>query len=125
MANPNPTIGPDGRPIVDWTDRKLSGGLLVNTSSAAATVSAAAPASTQEIVPAILPDGTSEPPRTRVANNDLASHLDTGVAKAVLATRLPNRNFLITKGTTLDCALETALDSSLPGLTTCRLTRDV
>ena len=47
---------------------------------------------------------------------------DTDMAKAAV---LPNRDFILAKGASLDCALETALNSSVPGLATCRLTRDV
>ena len=57
--------------------------------------------------------------------DSLGQRLKPTVTEAVSATVLPRRDYLLAKGATLDCALETAIDSSVPGMTTCRLTRDV
>lgn len=62
---------------------------------------------------------------TSAGASSLGQRLKPTVTEAVAATVLPRRNYLLAKGATLDCALETAIDSSVPGMTTCRLTRDV
>jgi type IV secretion system protein VirB10 len=38
---------------------------------------------------------------------------------------MPDRRFLLPKGAFIDCTLETAIDSSLPGMTTCITATDV
>jgi type IV secretory pathway VirB10-like protein len=44
---------------------------------------------------------------------------------AVAAGVVPDRRFLLPKGAFIDCTLETAIDSSLPGMTTCITATDV
>ena len=55
---------------------------------------------------------------------DLDALLRPSVTPAVNAQVLPTRRMLLPKGAFLDCTLETALDSTLPGMTTCILATD-
>jgi type IV secretion system protein VirB10 len=48
-----------------------------------------------------------------------------GPVKVLHAARLPALRFLLARGSFLDCTLETAIDSTLPGLATCLLSGDV
>ena len=127
-AQPIPLQGgnqPNGKPILDWTDRKMGGTLLVGQQQGGG-----APGGTPYSSP--VPQETDGQPAVFAGskggsgpNNELAARLEPTITKGVSASMLPDRNFMITKGISLDCALETALDSTVPGLTTCRLTRDV
>ncbi len=60
-----------------------------------------------------------------VGHSALAGMLKPSRAEAVAAGVLPDRRFLLPKGAFIDCTLETAIDSTLPGLTTCVLATDV
>ena len=60
----------------------------------------------------------------REGAGDLAGLLKPAVAPAALAQVLPTQRLLLPKGAFLDCTLETAIDSTLPGMTTCVLATD-
>jgi type IV secretion system protein VirB10 len=51
--------------------------------------------------------------------SDLSTLLRPSVMTAVRAQMLPAQRLLLPKGAFLDCTLETAIDSTLPGMTTC------
>jgi type IV secretion system protein VirB10 len=55
----------------------------------------------------------------------LAGMLRPTVLAATVAGVLPQRRFLLSKGAVIDCTLETAIDSTLPGMTTCVTSTDV
>jgi type IV secretion system protein VirB10 len=54
----------------------------------------------------------------------LAPLLRPSVTAAVRAELLPTQRLLLPKGAFLDCTLETAIDSTLPGMTTCVMASD-
>lgn len=95
----------------EWIARKRAGGMIVQTGGGGGEAAAAKP------VNAALPEQKQD--------GSLASNLVTEKRKGVSASRIGDRNFIIPQGVSLDCVLETALNSSLPGMATCRLTRDV
>lgn len=59
------------------------------------------------------------------AAGDVQALLRAETTPAVEARVLPTQRFLLPKGAFLDCTLETAIDSTLPGLVTCITATDV
>jgi type IV secretion system protein VirB10 len=52
-------------------------------------------------------------------DGDIGPLLRPTVTASARARVLPTRRFLLAKGAFIDCTLETAIDSTLPGMTTC------
>ena len=63
------------------------------------------------------PAGQQEP-------GELAALLRPGVSATLRAQVLPTQRLLLPKGAFIDCTLETAIDSTLPGMTTCVMATD-
>ena len=59
------------------------------------------------------------------AGSELGAMLQPTRTAAVAAGVLPDRQWLLPKGSSIDCTLETAIDSTLPGMTSCVLATDV
>ncbi|HEY2679458.1 MAG TPA: type IV secretion system protein VirB10 [Steroidobacteraceae bacterium] len=76
----------------------------------------ALPESLGAVSDAASADGTG---RGAAGDGGMAALLRPSVTPAVAASVLPTQRLLLPKGAFIDCTLETAIDSSLPGLTTC------
>jgi len=101
-------------------ERRLSGGVFARVSTSAAAPSPAANGGL----------GTTESgePEGGAANARLVADRSEGALQALLkpsaaaavqARLLRTTRFLLPKGAFIDCTLETAIDSTLPGMTTC------
>jgi type IV secretion system protein VirB10 len=71
------------------------------------------------------PPGVNVPPPSSAGEpGDLGALLRPTVSAAVRAQVLPTQRLLLPKGAFIDCTLETAIDSTLPGMTTCVMATD-
>jgi type IV secretion system protein VirB10 len=119
---PQTVVLPASRP--SSLERRLSGAAFASATapingleSGAAAIIAADPASTQLSAPAIPPQRLTASPTN--GPDALPLLLKTESAAAARARVLPTQRLLLPKGAFIDCTLETAIDSTLPGLTTC------
>jgi type IV secretion system protein VirB10 len=71
------------------------------------------------------PEGTSGAQGRIGAGNELGKALTPTEMTGTTAAVLFDRNYLISRGTFLDCALETEINSSAPGMTSCILTKNI
>lgn len=101
-------------------ERRLGGAVLITTSRRAHTASSqmSQPTSGGQGVGAAMVeahDGSAAAAGAR----GLGAMLTSTVIQPARARILPSRRLLLQKGTFVDCTLETAIDTSLPGLVTC------
>ena len=75
-------------------------------------------------VTGLTEDGGPHGAAENAAGGDLDKLLRPRITPAVNAQMLPTRRLLLPKGAFIDCALETAIDSTLAGMTTCIMATD-
>jgi len=115
------TSTPGGEHKSPWElarERRLDGALFVRESAPAHSQFA-----TEGVAGGAAVAGLAPPPgegvRPAAGAHSLTELLRPGVVVAARAAVLPTQRLLLPKGAFIDCTLETAIDSTLPGLTTC------
>jgi type IV secretion system protein VirB10 len=97
-------------------ERKLSGSAFSRSADSSSSLSASViPVGTSPSGQQSAPDAESG----EANGPELSKLLTPRVTPAVQARVLPTQRLLLPKGAFIDCTLETAIDSTLPGMTTC------
>jgi type IV secretion system protein VirB10 len=120
QANTPPGIQPPPTPAQIARQRQLSGSVFAGNAPGAGSAASPGPAFTgsADTAAAIGPTAQPAPP------GELSALLRPSVMAAVRAEVLPAQRLLLPKGAFIDCTLETAIDSTLPGMTTCVMATD-
>jgi type IV secretion system protein VirB10 len=122
---PGGSPGMGGPPHRSRQTRLLASPVLYRTTTAAA----AAPSIPMPVVDPVSTRAGTDPSSSGASGTGSGSALGASLrptlTPAVRAERLPNRRWLLPKGSFADCTLETAIDSTFPGITTCVLALDV
>lgn len=98
-------------------DKSGSALMMVGAGTQTGSGGAAAPA-TPVAMPSLLGGGGG-------ASGALGELLKPTAAEPRSASVLPDRSYLLTKGTMIDCALQTKLDTTVPGMTSCVVTQPI
>jgi type IV secretion system protein VirB10 len=98
--------------------RQLSGAVFSSASTSGASVPPSAPSQGAAWT------GAGPSTASGSAPGDISALLRPSTATAVRAEVLPAQRLLLPKGAFIDCTLETAIDSTLPGMTTCVMATD-
>jgi len=110
---------PAGAHRTSALERRLSGMVFARERSDAMTPGVADHAGTQ------MQQAAEEARRTdQGGESALATLLRSSATPAAPASLLPTQRFLLPRGAFIDCTLETAIDSTLPGMTTCIVAAD-
>ncbi|HTW37214.1 MAG TPA: type IV secretion system protein VirB10 [Steroidobacteraceae bacterium] len=124
--NPSPQSPGAASPAQRAFERRLSGPVFARQSdplgssgAETATGPSAASVSSGEASVAAAPSAGPASPTPPVHQDELTELLMPAATPAVLARVLPTQRLLLPKGAFIDCTLETAIDSTLPGMTTC------
>jgi type IV secretion system protein VirB10 len=120
-----PTTATNGAPATKSAeelhqDRLLAGAVFTRSTGAEALVATASPSvAAARGIPAEVDLTAATPAAGAAGQGALVRQLTATVTAAAAASTLPTRRLLLPKGNSIDCTLETAIDSTLPGLTTC------
>jgi type IV secretion system protein VirB10 len=85
----------------------------------------AVPAATPAVAPAATQPAPSNGQTLGTDNSPLAQKLKPTVLSSETASVIQNPDMVITEGTMIPCVLQTAIDSTLPGLVTCVVPIDI
>jgi type IV secretion system protein VirB10 len=118
-ALPRGVGAPQASPRQRALDRRLSGKVFAGRESGMSS-NVAASGTGEGPIATLAPGGSqAQMPANGLRRDVLETLLRPNVLTAARAQILPTQRLLLPKGTFIDCTLETAIDSTLPGMTTC------
>ena len=118
-----PSIGADGQPILSPAERKKQRQL---SSSLKFSIDSPAHGSTGGTTVGSSAGSVGAEERQASGMGDsLSASLQPAYTPGATATLLPHPDFMITKGTTIPCTVDPAIDSDLSGIMTCTGSTDV